>query len=99
MNACTAMPVTIPLRRPLWRRVAEWAAERLAALRDARDVAALAIEPMNLRNALTMNDHLLRDIGVSEALRDEAAARRSIERMAAHIAQQDFAQRGRHWYG
>ena len=99
MNACTAMPVTIPLQRPLWRRVTEWAAERLAALRDAGDVAGLAIEPMNLRNALTMNDHLLRDIGVSEALRDEAAARRSIERMAAYIAQQDFAERGRHWYG
>ena len=101
MNACTttAMPVTIPLQRPLWRRVAEWAAERLAALRDARDVAGLAIEPLNLRSALTMNDHLLRDIGVSEALRDEAAVRHGIERMAAHIAQQDFAQRGRNWYG
>jgi hypothetical protein len=46
-----------------------------------------------------MNDHLLRDIGMSEVLREEVAARRGIERMAAHMAQHDFAQRGRHWYG
>jgi hypothetical protein len=99
MNACTAMPVTIPLQRPLWRRVAEWAAEHLAGSSGARHATGLAVEPMNLRNALALNDHLLRDIGVSETLRDEAAARRGIERMAAHIAQQDFAQRGRQWYG
>jgi hypothetical protein len=99
MNAYTVMPVTIPLQRPLWRRVAAWAAERLSAVRDVRDVTGLVVEPMDLRTALTINDHLLRDIGVSEALRDEAAARRSIESMAAHIAQQDFAPRGQHWYG
>lgn len=99
MNACTALPVTIPLQRPLWRRVAEWVVERLAASRGARHATGLAVEPMNLHNALALNDHLLRDIGVSEVLRDEVAARRGIERMAAHIAQQDFAQRGRQWYG
>jgi hypothetical protein len=98
MNACT-LPVAIPLQRPLWRRAAAWVAERLAAARAARPAAVIAIEPMNLGSALAMNDHLLRDIGVSEALRDQAAARRGIEHMAAHIAQQDFAQRGRHWYG
>ena len=107
MNACTAMPVAIPLQRPLWRRVADWAedwmtdwsAGRLAAARSARPPASVAIEPIDLRHALALNDHLLRDIGVSEALRDEAAALRGIERMAAHIAIQDFARRGRHWYG
>lgn len=98
MNACTAMPVSIPLHRPLWRRLAEWASQRFAA-RAARHVSVMVLEPMNLRNALSLNDHLLRDIGVSEALRDEAAARRGIERMAAQVAQQDFAQRGQHWYG
>ena len=104
MNACTTMPaVHIPLHRPLWRRVAEWASVRAIRVLDAspgvRRPAGLGCEPMDLRNALALNDHLLRDIGVSEALRDEAAARRGIERMAAHLAHQDFAQRGRHWYG
>jgi hypothetical protein len=98
MNACTAMPVSIPLHRPLWQRLAEWASQHVAAHR-ARRVPGMAIEPMNLRNALTLNDHLLRDMGVSDALRDEAAARRGIERMSAQLAHQDFAQRGRHWYG
>jgi uncharacterized protein YjiS (DUF1127 family) len=99
MNACTALPAPIPLQRPLWKRAAEWVSEHLAAARAARPAAGIAMERMNLRSALTMNDHLLRDIGVSEALRDEVAARRVIESMAAHIAQHDFVQRGRHWYG
>ena len=100
MNACTAMPVSIPLHRPLWRRAAEWAAEWAAEhLGRMGHAAGTAVEPMNLRNALSLNDHLLRDIGVSEALRDEVAARRSIERVAAHVAHEDFAQHGRHWYG
>ena len=104
MNACTTMPaVHISLHRPLWRRLADWAAVRavrvLSALAGVGRSAGLGIEPMDLRNALALNDHLLRDIGVSEALRDEAAARRGIERMAAHLAHQDFALHGRHWYG
>ena len=99
MNACTTMPAaSISLHRPLWRRMAEWASEQLTA-RWMRRVPGTATEPMNLRNALALNDHLLRDIGVSEALRDEAAARHGIERMAAQVAHQDFAQRSRHWYG
>ena len=99
MNACAAMPVSIPLQRPLWRRAADWLSERLEAARSARRVAPLAVEPMNLRDALALNDHLLRDIGVSDALRDEAAARRGIERLTAQVALEDFGQHGRHWYG
>ena len=99
MNACTALPAPIPLQRPLWRRAAEWVSKYLAAARAARPAAGIAMEHMSLRSALTMNDHLLRDIGMSEVLREEVAARRGIERMAAHMAQHDFAQRGRHWYG
>lgn len=96
MNACTAMPVAIPLHRPLWQRLVEQLADNW---RQLRAPGVVVPEQLNLRNALALNDHMLRDIGVSEALRDEAAARRGIEAMAARIAHQDFAERGRHWYG
>ena len=107
MNACTTLPVTIPLHRPLWRRAAGWMAERMgaygaaagSAARQPRAALSLGSEPMDLHNAMALNDHLLRDIGVSEMLRDEAAARRGIESMAARVAHGDLAERGRHWYG
>jgi hypothetical protein len=96
MNACTALPVAIPLHRPLWLRLTDTLAD---AWHQLQGPAAAMAEPLSLRNALALNDHMLRDIGVSEELRDEAAARRGIEAMAARIAHQDFAERGRHWYG
>jgi len=97
MNACcNTMPVAIPLHRPVWQRVADHVVETWRYWS-----ASTAAEPqaMNLRDALALNDHLLRDIGVSDALRDEAATRRGIDSMAARVAQGDFAGRGRHWYG
>jgi hypothetical protein len=96
MNACTALPVAIPLHRPLWMRLTDTLSE---AWRQLRATGVTLHEQLDLHSALDLNDHLLRDIGVADALRDEVAARRGIDGMAAHIAQQDFAQRGRHWYG
>jgi hypothetical protein len=96
MNACTALPAAIPLQRPLWLRITDTLAEGWSQVRAP---AVVTPEPLDLRSALALNDHMLRDIGVSDELRDEAAARRGIEAMAARIAHQDFAERGRHWYG
>ena len=96
MNACTPLPAAIPLHRPLGQRIVDILAD---AWRSLRASAAATQEPLDLPNALALNDHMLRDIGVSEALREEAAARRGIAAMAARFGQQDFADRGRHWYG
>jgi uncharacterized protein YjiS (DUF1127 family) len=96
MNACTTMPHPIPLYRPLWLRLAEQLADAWKGLTAAR---TRPHEMMDLQDALSLNDQTLRDIGVSEALRDEAAARRSIASIAERAAMHDFGDRGRHWYG
>lgn len=97
MNACcNTMPVTIPLHRPLWERITLRFAEAWRQWSSRHDKG---LQAMNLREAMALNDHLLRDIGVSEALRDEAAVRRGLDSMAAHVAQGDLAGRGRNWYG
>jgi hypothetical protein len=96
MNACNTMPHPIPLYRPLWQRLAEQLVEAWHGLTAAR---VGPHETMDLQDALSLNDRTLRDIGVSESLRDEAAARRSIDSIAARAAMHDFGERGRSWYG
>jgi uncharacterized protein YjiS (DUF1127 family) len=96
MNACTTLPAAIPLHRPLGQRIVDTLAD---GWRRMRASVTAAQEPLDLPNALALNDHMLRDIGVSEALREQAAAQRGIAAMAARFGQQDFAERGRHWYG
>ena len=96
MNACTTLPAAIPLHRPLGQRIVDALGDTWRRMRAS---LAAVQEPLDLPNALALNDHMLRDIGVSEALREEVAARRGIADMAARFGQQDFAERGRHWYG
>jgi hypothetical protein len=100
MNTCHVLPAPIPLQRPLWQRAAEFVAVAWSAWRESwRVQQGQDAEPMDLQLAASLNDHLLRDIGVSETLRDQVAVRRGLDAMAARVAMNDFAERGRHWYG
>jgi hypothetical protein len=95
MTTCT-MPTSIPLHRPVWQRAWD-------VLQDAWNqwspMFRKAHDEMSLQDAMSLNDHTLRDIGVSDVLRDEAAARRSLDASRLRASQLTFDDPGRRWYG
>lgn len=96
-TACAAPCVAIPLHRPLWQRLAERLAEQWqhwsAVPWSAR------VDVLDLRDAMSLNDHTLRDIGVSDTLRDKASAWRDLESLGARASRHDSGQHGHQWYG
>lgn len=95
MNHC-ALPITIPLQRPLWQRWLEAAQEWLAE----RRVARLERDTMlDLRAAMALNDRTLRDIGAPEWLQEQAAAQREVDSLALRAARADLGGGGVRWYG
>lgn len=91
MNTTATLSRVIPLHRPLWKRWLDDVSARLQARRaqrQARRRAALqrclaAFRCWDTRQVAALDDHLLRDIGVPDWLRDEAAAHRRDASMAA----------------
>lgn len=105
--ACAAgtAPMVIALHRPLWQRWGEALAERgqrlARAARQAfapRPAASGADDaPLTLHEAMTLNDHTLRDIGVPESLREQAAAQREFDALRLRAARTDLGGGGLHW--
>lgn len=101
--ACTA-PMVIPLHRPVWQRWSEAAAEGVQRLSQAvrqalatRPVRHDDEPPLTLREAMALNDHTLRDIGVPESLREQVAAQRDFDAMRLRAARTDLGGGGLHW--
>jgi len=103
--AAGTAPMVISLHRPLWQRWRESAAEAgqrlLRAARQAfarRPGAAGADEaPLSLQEAMALNDHTLRDIGVPESLREQAAAQRGYDALRLRAARTDLGGGGLNW--
>lgn len=98
MNTATdcTMPLPIPLYRPRWQRWAEAALQAWQAWRTAR---AAPEATMSLQDAMALNDQTLRDIGVPEWLREQAAAHREREALVLRAARADLAGGGVRWLG
>lgn len=78
--AATCLPRPIPLQRPLVQRAWESLLESAQALRASlhRPPRARVVE-WSIDDIAALNDATLRDIGVPEALRAEAALRRGAD--------------------
>lgn len=92
---CT-MPMPIPLYRPRWQR---WAEAAQAAWRQWRARRVAPETAMSLQDAMALNDQTLRDIGVPEWLREQAATRREIDALMLRAARADLGGGGVRWMG
>ncbi len=94
---CTmTMPLSIPLYRPRWQRWLDAAREAWLHWRTERATPEAA---MSLHDAMALNDQTLRDIGVPEWMREQAATRREMDALVLRAARADLAGGGVRWFG